>query len=205
MGSFEVSSVFCKLQFTPDINTWQNCFLLVSIHHLSHFWKKWANCNKSRKTRSGSWSPKTFLHEGKCKQGPCSQVVPAKQGVLHDAQADSVGLGWAEGGLSTAEPLAEARGQQGQHGLVAPAGAQHQWAGRHLLGVRQGWLPSACKCCKDWQSSDHGLLKIIEKSVRALTCQELLLCVCPALTLFPTPGTTFLTSEYKYWLRQKLF
>lgn len=70
-------------------------------------------------------------------------------------------------------------------------------SGGICLGRRQGWLPSACKCCKDLQSSGHGLLQTKEKSVRALICQELLLQVCPALTLFPTPGITFLSSENK--------
>lgn len=123
-------------------------------------------------------------------------MVPAKQGVVCDAQADSVGAGQAEGGLSTVSPrlrlqgLARLRGQQPALGISG--------VGRHLPGSQAGLAPICLQCCKDLQSSGHRFLKIIEKSVRALICQELSLQVCPALTLFPT-GATFLTLEYKYW------
>lgn len=137
MGSFETNSAFCKLQFMSDVNTWQNCIFIILHTSSFTFWKKWANCNKSFKTRSGSWNAKTFLHVGKWKQGPCTQVVPAKQDVLCDAQADR-----AEGGLSTAEPMVEAL--EASMASWLPASSQHQrsqeasaweWgrAGSHLL------------------------------------------------------------------------
>lgn len=65
MASFEIDLAFCKLQFTSDVNTWQNCFLIVLHTSSSTFLKETANRNKSGKTRSGSWSAQTFLHEGK--------------------------------------------------------------------------------------------------------------------------------------------
>lgn len=176
------------------------CFAYI-IFHISE--RNEQTLTKSCKTKSGSWSAKTSLHADKWKQGPCNQAVPAKQRVLCDAQADSVGLGQTERGLNTVKPMAEAPGLAWLHGHQPAHGAGR--VGRHVPGARQGWLPSACKGCKDLKSSGHGLLKVIEKSARALICQELLLQVCPALTLFPALETTFPTSGYKYWVRQKLF
>lgn len=142
-----------------------------------------------------SWSTKTFLHVGRWYQPSRVCCVMPRQAV------------WAWAELREPEhSRAHGWGSRGKRGFVAAcqltASAE---SGGICLGVRQGWLPSACKCCTDLQSSGHELLKIIEKSVRALICQELTLQVCPTVTLFPTPGSIFLTSEYKHWVREKLF